>query len=244
MDREKTERNDRDKADRLERERLEREKERIDRERLELLKAERDRIERDIIRLNRDRERLDKLTKTKIESRPDKKPIEKAKVNGDVKNIDLKSQNTYRIDKNSNDKKFSIPKDGNGRLLNGQSSKPVPKGKEPIVQKNGLKEKVIGSKQLINDRPIKSDSRLENGKRPPEKPSLSKANDDRRLPPGKTQAGSSKPKISNTFDFDKHVNSLKNGHDQNKNSLKRPGDMKKRPHPDDIRRKQKRKSIY
>lgn len=251
MDREKTERIDREKADRLDRERLEREKERIDRERLELLKAERDRIERDIDRLNRDRDRLDK-TKTKIESRSDKKPLDKldrTKLNGETKNIDLKTQNTYRIDRNSNDKKFTIPKDG--RLVNGHSSqKPVPKGKEQIVQRNGMKDKVNVGKPVSNDRSPKIDPRVENGKRPPERPNVPKVSDDKRLPPktqsaapGKTQAGPSKPKLSNTFDFDKHVNSLKNGQDPNRNGMKRPGDLKKRPNPDDMRRKQKRRAL-
>ncbi|KAG6453566.1 hypothetical protein O3G_MSEX008213 [Manduca sexta] len=237
---------DREKNDR-EKERLERA--RLDKERLDKLKAERERIDRDIARLNIDRERLDKA-KTKLETRTTDKPskpadngVDRSKLNSREnvkKNIDLKSQNTYRIDKNSNEKKFAAPnKDSNGKYLNGHSTqgKSVPKSREQIPQKNGVREK----EQL---KPRASDGRPENGKRLHEK-ELSKRPDDRKMPQGnpKLQPGSSKPKPTSSFDFDKHINSIgKNGHAANKNGVKRPDGMKKRPQPDD-RRKQKRRAV-
>lgn len=260
-----------DRAEKLQREKdrhkLEREKaerERLDRERLEKLKAERERIDRDIDRLNKDREKLDK-TRSKLESKPSgekgSKPIDKNKLisreqNGhkqDIikKKIDLKSQNTYRIDKNPNDRKSILPnKNSEGKYLNGHSSqgKPTPKlNKEQVSQKLDMKDRVGISKQkTAYDGSPKVNGKVENGKRLPDnnKGMPSKRTDDRGPLGAKSQPGPSKPKISNSFDFDKHVNSLKST-----NGMKRPdgsrsfppGDVKRKSHPDDMRRKQKRK---
>lgn len=236
------------------REKLEREKQRQDKERLDKLMSEKERIDRDIERLNRDRERLEKA-KSKLETKTTERPsksndsvIDRAKVNSREvikKNIDLKSQNTYRIDKNANEKKFNIPsKNSNdSKYTNGHSSqgKPVLKSKDQIPQKNGFKERVSFDKNRA------SDDRVE--RQQPSK-ELTKRTEDRRVPSntGKTQSGNSKPSVANSFDFDKHVSSLgKNGHSVSKNDLKKPNgsrqfppaDVRRKPHPDDIRKKQK-----
>ncbi|XP_037870759.1 protein SPT2 homolog [Bombyx mori] len=233
VEREKNERTIKDKEKpKVDKEKSEREKEKLERERLERLKAERERIERDIERLNKDRERLEKA-KSKLETKPTEKtkPIDKTadktKLSENVKkNIDLKSQNTYRIDKNSNEKKPSaLSRSGDGKYMNGHvQGKSVPKPKEQTVQKNGINGKVPLTKSKVGD------SRSENGKRLPEKDS--KRPDDKRLQPSSTkvQNGPSKPKISNSFDFDKHVNSL------GKNGARRPDGTRQYP-PGDVRRK-------
>lgn len=227
---------------RLEKDKAEREKERIDRERLDKLKAERERIERDIDRLNRDREKLEKA-KSKLESSsraPEKgvkgvnKPVDRSKLNykegikQDVnKNIDLKSQNTYRIDKNSNERKLAVPgKQSDSKLLNGHSSqgKLVPKQREPVHQ-NGLKDKALLAKQ----RAAEGSQKL-NDKRPVDSKGVpSKRPDDRKLG-ANDKAGPSKPKIASTFDFDKHINGL------GKNGARKPDGSRQFP-PGDVRRK-------
>lgn len=245
QEREKIEKLQKERA-RLEKDKAEREKEREDKERLDKLRAEREKIERDIDRLNRDRERLEKA-KLKLESssKSSEKPksldkyTDRAKFNAkesvkqDVKkNIDLKSQNTYRIDKNSNDKKFTIPsKNSDGKYMNGHSaqSKPVPKSREP-VQQNGIKDKAVLAKQkaLFGDGSQKNnDKRLPDGKGVP-----SKRPDDRKMAPPNGKAGPSKPppKMSNSFDFDKHVSSI------GKNGARKPDGTRQFP-PGDVRRK-------
>ncbi|XP_075972140.1 protein SPT2 homolog [Anticarsia gemmatalis] len=231
---------------RQDRDKAEREKEKMDRERLDKLKAERERIERDIDRLNRDREKLEKA-KSRLEStsRPsDKIPkladksIDRSKLNSkesvkqDVKkSIDLKSQNTYRIDKNSNDRKFAVPsKTSDGKYTNGYSSqgKPVPKSREQSVQQNGIKDKALLAKQkasLGDGSQKNNDKRLPDGKGVP-----SKRPDDRKMAPASDKAGPSKPKISNSFDFSKHVSSL------GKNGARKPDGTRQFP-PGDVRRK-------
>lgn len=249
--------------ERLDRERLEKlkaERERIDREmeriaRVDKLKAERERIERDIERLNRDKERLEK-TKSRLENgMPDKssknvdidrsKLMSKEQSGKDIKkNIDLKSQNTYRIDKNSNDRKFTIPsKNSNGKYLNGDSSqgKPVPKGsKDQVPQKNGIKDKELLAKQkaLSANGSLKSN---ENNRKPTDMGKGGKRPDDRVLQ-GKSQAGPSKPNIS-SFDFDKHIKDIggKMGK-QNGGRQFPPGDVRRKQYQDD-RRKPKRKAF-
>lgn len=252
---------ERDRA-RLDKEKAEREKERADRERLDKLKAERERIERDIDRLNRNREKLEKAT-SKLESnsrssdkviRTVDKSVDRSKLNSkeslkqDVKkNIDLKSQNTYRIDKNSNEKKFNIPsKNGDTKYINGHQGKPVPKQREN-VQQNGIKDRALLAKQKATDGSQKNvDRRVTDGKAVP-----SKRPDDRKVGGSNDKAGPSKPKVSNSFDFDKHVNSLgKNG--VNKNGARKPdgsrqfppGDVKRKGHPDQRNKKRKYLHIY
>lgn len=187
-------------------------KERQDRERLEKLKAERERIERDIERLNKDRDRLEK-TKLKLESssqcldRPKQSREQDAK-----KNIDLKSQNTYRIDKNSNEKKQYPNKSGSS--MNGQKpqGKPVPK---PQSQN-----------KPIDARPQTSKKMLEQSKNLPPK-----GRPDQK-PVSKSQVPPAKPKVE-AFDFDKAIGSLKNGQ---ASGAKKPNDVSKFP-PGDVRRK-------
>ncbi|XP_028161829.1 protein SPT2 homolog [Ostrinia furnacalis] len=238
-----------DKGDR-DRERLEKlkaERERIDREmeriaRVDKLKAERERIERDIERLNRDKERLEK-TKSKLESGnvdiDRSKLISKDSGKDIKKNIDLKSQNTYRIDKNSNEKKFTIPsKNSNGKYLNGDSShgKPVPKSsKDQAPLKNEMKDK---QKALSANGSLKSNN--ENIRKPSDLGKGGKKPDDRVLQ-GKSQAGPSKPKMS-SFDFDKHIKDIgaKTGGKQNGARHFPPGDIRRKQHPDD-RKKAKRR---
>lgn len=215
----------------LDRERTERERLKEDKDRLDRLKAERDRIDREMERLNRDREKLDK-TKSKLESKSlDKKTVDKVidrskpsskdSVRPELKkNIDLNSQNTYRIDK-------KLPGKPDSRYLNGHSSqgKPVPK---QLPQKDGtlLTKKVDGSQKMNGH------ARPENGKRPLDaKGAPGKRPDDRRTAP---QAGPSKPNISNTFDFDKHVSNFK--------SKQFPtGDVKRKRQQIDDRKKNRRK---
>lgn len=196
----------------LDRERAERERLKVDKERLDRLKAERDRIDREMERLNRDREKLDK-TKSKLESKSldrktvdrvvdRSKPSSKDSVRPELKkSIDMKSQNTYRIDKNSNEKKLVSGKI-DSRYLNGHSSQGKPVEKQ-LPQKDGalLTKKVDGSIKMNGH------VRPENGKRLQDiKGAPSKKPDDRRMAP---QAGPSKQNTSNSFDFDKHVSSLK-----------------------------------
>ncbi|CAH0721460.1 unnamed protein product, partial [Brenthis ino] len=212
-----------------EKEKSEREKERLDRERLDKLKAERDRIDREMERLNRDRERLDK-TKIKLENKSSdrmrEKIVDRSKTGSKdrevKKSIDLKSQNTYRIDKNSNEKKL-IPQKSIDPKMNGHS-KPVPKlnkdtkevTKKPI--ENSKLNGNIKDKRLLES---KLQQKRADDKRPLQKPS----------------AGPSKPVMSNSFDFDKHVNSLgKNGSKQYP-----PGDVKRRAQDD--RRNKKRRPL-
>ncbi|KAJ2950457.1 hypothetical protein O0L34_g8700 [Tuta absoluta] len=203
------ERADRERLERLkaERDKLDRE---IDRERLERLKAERDRIDREMERLAR--EKSDK-PRPKLDGKPSDKykpPVDRSKLSSkepmrqDLKKpIDLKSQNTYRID---NDRKFN--KDG--KVVNGHSSqgKPVPK----LPQKAPLGKKLDGSPKLNGY------SKPENGKRPPEKVP-GKRPDDRKP---SAQPGSSKP-VTNSFDFDRHVGAFKN-----KARQFPPGDVKRK----------------
>ncbi|CAH0628591.1 unnamed protein product [Chrysodeixis includens] len=248
IEREKIEKlqKERDKA-RHEKEKLERDKERIDRERLDKLKAQREAIERDIDRLNKDREKLEKA-KSRLESSsrlPDKvnrsvdKSVDKSKLNSkeslkqDVKkNIDLKSQNTYRIDKNSNERKLNVPsKNGDSKYLNGHSNqgKPVPKQREQLSQ-NGIKDKALLAKQ----RAMADGSQKNNDRRVPDsKGSTPRRAEDRKVGGSNDKAGPSKPKVSNTFDFDKHVNSIgKNGmrNGQKPNGARQfpPGDVKRK----------------
>uniref|UniRef100_A0A2A4JDT7 Protein SPT2 homolog n=1 Tax=Heliothis virescens TaxID=7102 RepID=A0A2A4JDT7_HELVI len=229
---------------RLDKEKAEREKERLDKERLDKLKAERERIERDIDRLNRDREKLEKA-KSKLETSSrlsDKgtksadKSVDRSKFNykdgykQDVnKNIDLKSQNTYRIDKNSNEKRNSIPsKQSDSKLLNGHSKqgKPVPKPKEQSLQQNGIKDRqALLAKQRAAEGSQKSnDKRMSDSKGVP-----SKRPDDRKVG-ASDRAGPSKPKVTNTFDFDKHINCL------GKNGARKPDGTRQFP-PADVKRK-------
>lgn len=225
----------------MEREKAERERIRLDKERLDRLKAERDRIDREMERLNRDRDRLDK-TKSKLESKPveKSKPVDRSKLGAKdlirhdtKKSIDLKNQNTYRIDRNSNEKKPAVPDKSNGKYANGHSliGKPVPRPHMP--QKDGVKEGGVKEQASMKGRTEGSPmmngvARPENGKRLPDKGVLAKRSVN---PPGP-----SKP-ASNSFDFDKHVNSLKNG------ARFAPGDVKRKPQPDERKKLAKRKSI-
>lgn len=244
IEREKIEKlqKERDRA-RHEKEKLERDKERIDRERLDKLKA----IERDIDRLNKDREKLEKAkSRLKTSSKlPDKvnrsvdKSVDKSKLNSkeslkqDVKkNIDLKSQNTYRIDKNSNERKLNVPsKNGDSKYLNGHSNqgKPVPKQREQVSQ-NGIKDKALLAKQ----RAMADGSQKNNDRRVPDsKGSTPRSVDNKKAAVPNDKPGPSKQKVSNSFDFDKHVNSLgKNGmrNGQKPNGARQfpPGDVKRK----------------
>lgn len=245
MDREKAEKLQREKdRARQEREKIDRERNRLekeksdrnntDRDKLDRLKAERERIERDIERLNRDRERLEK-TKSKLENGRSDKCIDKKQTSSETvkKNIDLKSQNTYRIDKNSNDKKLGSK--NADRQTNGHSShdKAVPKLNRDQQLKYGVKDKAP-----VRAKATSGDGKPENGKRLPESKVPSKRPVDRMS--GKPQAGTSKPNISNSFDFDKHVNSLKKGGPDpaSKNGARHlpPSGVKRKPHPDDKRK--------
>lgn len=183
----------------------------MDKERLDRLKAERDRIDREMERLNRDREKLDK-TKSKFDSKIlDRKPVDKVVDRSKVsskdsmrpelkKSIDLKSQNTYRIDKNTNEKKF-LPGKSDSRYLNGQSSQAKSVPKQSLQKDGALLTKKVDVSVKMNGH-----VRPENGKLPDIKGAPGKKPDDRRIAP---QAGPSKSKVSNSFDFDKHVSSLK-----------------------------------
>lgn len=211
----------------------------------EILKAEKERE----MRLNkeRDRERLDK-SKIKIESRTSDKPrtdknVDRNKLTSrehDIKkSIDLKSQNTYRIDKNSNEKKVSVPqKSSDQKYMNGHSSqgKPVPKlSKDSINRSERDRIALMKQKSLANDSSLKLNGSLKTEKRLPE----SKGAPQKKLVPNSnSSAGPSKPVMSNSFDFDKHVNSL------GKNGTKQfpPGMVRRKPHPDD-RNKLKREYI-
>ncbi|KAJ8725272.1 hypothetical protein PYW07_016230 [Mythimna separata] len=228
---------------RLDKDKAEREKERTDRERLDKLKAERERIERDIARLNSDREKLEKA-KIKLENSSrssDKankgidKSVDRSKLNykeslkQDVnKNIDLKSQNTYRIDKNSNERKLSVAsKQSDGKYMNGHSSqgKPVPKQREQ-AQQNGFKDKALLAKKASAE-----GSHKLNDKRMPESKGVpSKRPDDRKVAASNDKAGPSKSKVTNTFDFDKHINCL------GKNGSRKPDGSRQFP-PGDVKRK-------
>lgn len=247
LEKEKAERE----RDRLQKDRVDRE-ERLAKERLDKLKAEREKIERDIERLNRDREKLDK-TKSRLENgiqseKSNKNSgVDRSKViskersgNQDMKkNIDLKSQNTYRIDKNSNDKKFSIPtKNSNGKYLNGDSahSKSTSESKNQILQKNGMKGRELMAKQAL-----KANGRVESKKPGDVSKLATNKRPDERTAQGKLQAGSSKPKMSNSFDFEKHINSI--GAKVGKQNGARqfpPGDVRRKQNPDD-KKKAKRK---
>ncbi|KAI5645136.1 SPT2 chromatin protein domain-containing protein [Phthorimaea operculella] len=225
------ERADRERLERLkaERDKLDRE---IDRERLERLKAERDRIDREMERLAR--EKSDK-PRPKLDSKlsdKSKPPVDRSKMSSkepmrqDLKKpIDLKSQNTYRID---NERKLSKT---DGKVVNGHSSqgKPVPKlpQKAPLGKKldgspklNGYSKPENGKRPPENGkRPPENGKRPpENGKRPPEKV-LGKRPDDRKP---SAQPSSSKP-VTNSFDFDKHVGAFKN-----KARQFPPGDVKRK----------------
>lgn len=210
----------------------------MDKERLDRLKAERDRIDREMERLNRDREKLDK-TKSKLESKTlDRKPIDKVVDRSKLsskdsvrpelkKSIDLKSQNTYRIDKNSNEKKV-LPGKSDSRYLNGHSSqgRPVPK---QLQQKDGALSKKVDVSVKMNGH-----VRPDNGKRLPDiKGAPGRRPDDKRMAP---QAGPSKSKISNSFDFDKHVSSIKSKQFP-------PEDVKRKQQIDD-KKKARRKYDY
>ncbi|CAH4036102.1 protein SPT2 homolog [Pieris brassicae] len=210
-DREKAERVQKEKEKaRLERDKVDREKDRMDKERLDKLKAERDRIEREMERLNKDRERLDK-TKAKLETsissdrskdRPKSNKEQPIKQEA-KKNIDLKSQNTYRIDKN--DRKLLPQKQD--RLSNGHSSlsKPVPKLSKESLDRN-MKDKMALAKKQLDGSPRNGQIKLDNGKRLPEAGRGLKKGDDKKSIQGMKQGGSSKPVTG--FDFDQHVNSI------------------------------------
>lgn len=216
----------RQERERLEREkeRVDREKDKIDRERLERLKAERERIDRELERLSKDKERLDK-PKPKFENGKTADRVKTSSSDSMKKSIDLKSQNTYRIDKNSNERKLKDEK-----YMNGLSSQDkVSKSKEQML-KNVVRDKAPLVKQRAEVKP-------ENGKKQPDNRPPARRPDDR---PGKPQAGSSQAKSSNSFDFDKHVNSLKK-EVGGKNGARPAGDAKRRPNPDDARKKQNRK---
>lgn len=239
-EREKAERIKREKDRvRSEKEKAESEKLRLERERFEKLKAERDRIDREMEKF-REVEKLDKgkvkLDKSSDRNKPEK-TLDRSKMGAREheikKSIDLKTQNTYRIDKNSNEKRLSVPQKDQ-RLANGHvQGKPIPNitKTERDVANRSDKDKLIAAKQKgpVSEAPkgngIRMDKRVPDSKKP----------DDRRPMPSKPGAGSSKAPVSNSFDFDKHVNSLgKNG------SKLPPGAVKRKPHPDDIRKKQKR----
>lgn len=246
LDREKSER-EKSEREKSEREKSEREKLRQDRERLDKLKAERDRIDREMERLNKDRDRLDK-TKSKLESKTvDRKPVDKSNDRPKLasrepvrqeakKNIDLKSQNTYRIDKNSNERRPVAVKN-DGKHMNGHSIPGKPMPKSIVPSKDGSKGMMQSKKPLDGSPKLNGQAKLQNGKQMPDtKGMTSKRPEDRK---SALQAGPSKPKVSNNFDFDKHVNSL-----GNKNVGKQfpPGHVKRKPGLDD-RKKPKRKII-
>ncbi|XP_052737921.1 protein SPT2 homolog isoform X2 [Bicyclus anynana] len=232
---------EREKADRIqrekdrvrsEREKIESEKQRQEKERFEKLKAERDRIDREMEKF-REKEKLEK-TKAKLEKTSDKnksdKNIDRSKIreNEIKKSIDLKSQNTYRIDKSSNEKRLNVPQKGDQRLNGHVQGKPIPKlGKE--LNRSDIKEKqksAIDRSQPSNG--IRTDKKLPDARRLDEKRPMT----------NKPAPGSSKAAVNNSFDFDKHVNSLgKNG------SKFPPGAVKRKPHPDEIRKQQKRRMV-
>ncbi|XP_013185693.2 protein SPT2 homolog [Amyelois transitella] len=233
---------DRERSDREKFNREKLEKERLDREKLDRMRAERERLDREIERLNKDRERLDK-TRTKLESKSSSverttksdKGISSSRESNNKqeikKNIDLKSQNTYRIDKNP-ERKFTIPSKNDGKYSNGQNpnGKPIPKVGKDQLQKNDRDKVGMIKQKCSHDGSPKLNGRIENGKCLPENGKVPLKND-RTVQSSKSVPGSSKEKISNSFDFDKHVNSLKNT-----NGGKRPDGGRQFP-PSDVRRK-------
>lgn len=221
----------RQERERLEREKekIDREKDKIDRERLDRLKAERERIDRELEKLtNTNREKSDR-PKSKVEN--GKTQTKLSSSDNIKKSIDLKSHNTYRIDKNSNERKSSGKTDDRHNNMNGHSSqgKAVPKSNKEQMLKNVVKDKAPMLKQ-----PPKPENgkKLVDGRTPARRP-------DDRLP-GKPQPGSSQKKTTDSFDFDKHVGSIKKD-TSGKNGARPAGNAKKRPHPDDGRKKQNRK---
>ncbi|XP_061378819.1 protein SPT2 homolog isoform X1 [Danaus plexippus] len=215
----------------VDKEKIERDKLRLDKERLDKLKAERERIDREMERLNRDREKLEK-TKAKLETKTVDRDrhLDRSKLGSkerDVKkSIDLKSQNTYRIDKNCNEKR-PVQQRNSDNKMNGQSSqgKPVPKlGKEQNVNRYDIKDKA-----LLKQRPVNGVPRTGEASR-----GLQRQADEKRP----NVNGKVAPKMTNSFDFDKHVNSL------GKNGTKYTvGDVKRKPNPNDIKKKQKRRMV-
>ncbi|XP_050679955.1 protein SPT2 homolog [Leptidea sinapis] len=230
--------------------RVEKNKTDSDKEKIDKLKAERDRIDREMERLNREREKLDK-NKVKLESTIEKNRLEKVdrtKLNKEdalkqdfKKNIGIKTQNTYRIDKNSNERNVLPQK--SDKLTNGHSTKgkPVPKNKDDFDRERMMREKLALAKRRALIDAQRSNGHVRNDKNkqmPDTSRSNAKISDDKRSGPSNSkQPGASKPAISNNFDFDKHVNALKNG------KKLPPGAMKKRPHPDDLKKKPKRRMV-
>ncbi|XP_047545938.1 protein SPT2 homolog [Vanessa atalanta] len=235
---------------RLQKEKLEREEKRLRDKEREILKAEKERNEREI-KLNRDR--LDKI-KTKLENRPsDKyksdKNVDRAKIGSREqeinKSIDLKSQNTYRIDKNSNEKEIKktglSQKSNDQKYMNGHSSqgKPVPKlNKEQSINRNDSRDRIALAKQKISESSSKLNGHARSEKRPEVTKGQPQKRPDEKRPPNAKLPGPSKPAMSNSFDFDKHVNSL------GKNGTKQfpPSNVRRKPHPDD-RKKPKRRML-
>lgn len=128
--------------------------------------------------------------------------------------IDIKSQNTFRIDRNSNDKKFINPnKNQNTKNTNGHSSQSKPGYSSQ--QHNGARDKVPLSKpnnvsQRLNGSSTKQEQnkhRLEQNKQPQKRP------DERKppaLPNGKRiEPSGTKPKEASSFDFDTYMKSIK-----------------------------------
>ncbi|CAH0396987.1 unnamed protein product [Chilo suppressalis] len=230
---------------RLEKERAEKERQRLDKERLDKLKAERERIDRDIDRLNRDREKLEKTKsklETNIQTEKSNKSVDKSKIvsreqQGMKKNIDLKAQNTYRIDKNTTERKASVPNKSINGKLNGDLNGKLPQktSKEQLIQRNGVRDREM----LIKQKSMHSNGTLKtiDSKKPIDtgKPSLSKRPDEKSL---KSQAGSSKPKGAD-FDFDKHINAI--GKNTKQDGSRKMGDFRRKPNPDDAKRKPKRR---
>lgn len=196
-------------------------------------------------RLNKDRERLDK-TKAKLEtSISSDRNKDRPKSNKELpikqeakKNIDLKTQNTYRIDKSER----KVLPQKHERLTNGHSSqsKPVSKLNKESLDRN-MKDKMTLAKKPLESIPRNGQVRPENGKKQLESSKGFKKVDDKKAVQGEMrQGGPSKP-VSNGFDFDKHVNSI------GKNGTRKlpPGRDRRKPQSSDKMKHSKRKySIY
>lgn len=190
-------------------------------------------------------ERLDRMrmkqnieTKNLNKSQPNIKTMDnKDKINVSKdnykKNIELKSQNTYRIDKNVPDKKVVNPNRNIERSGNGYNSLGRPVPKQP--DREEIRDKIAKQKLLNSNND--SSRVVVNGKQETKKnipvannkvPFKSRPDERKPVPNDRTQPSSSKPKISNSFDFDKHLNSLGKARKPNgASNMKRVDDRKK-----------------
>lgn len=217
--------NEKEKIDRETLQKLHRNKILKDKEKLEREKLDREKLEREKLERMKMKQYMDNKIAMDSKSRQN---IPKESTRPEHKNgIELKSQNTYRIDKNSNDKKFVIPsKRGDTKYINGHSSqdKYVPK---PIVKHEKDKAVMAKQKMLFGEN---GSSRLNDVKR--SGPQVNHKNVPSKVRPenkvsSTVPSSSSKPKITNSFDFDKHMNSLNKAKKQN--DSRRSDDPRRKP---------------